>query len=411
MATVVAIQGQTVAPTTPTTNQILTYSGGSWGPAAPAAALNLNLSSQAQGTLCYYSGSAWVTLAVGTAGQLLQTGGAAANPSWVNVPAATNLNLTSQAQGTICYYNGTAWVVLPVGTAGQVLQSGGASANVSWTAAGGSVTWANDLSGSSSTHQYVVGISGGSSPSTVSVTATALQFAAATTTPTIQQLQAASGSGQDFYWRSSSSQTSGTAGSLRAIIGKSNTSHGAFVIAEETIAGGAFTNMLTFTPNAGSNNIIIAGGQASQNIYIESHNGNQFLQLNDTNTIIGGTQLWQNGSGSTYATFTPAAATTLAFASTLTSAVFSINTVASGTTAANFTIAAQSNSNGGSTGGNVELKMGTGTTANGQLMITNAGTLATTASAVAGGFAVPSTLKGLPVTIDGTSYKILLASP
>ena len=30
------------------------------------------------------------------------------------------------------YYNGSAWVLLPTGTAGQVLTSGGAGANPSW---------------------------------------------------------------------------------------------------------------------------------------------------------------------------------------------------------------------------------------------------------------------------------------
>jgi hypothetical protein len=38
----------------------------------------------------------------------------------------------SEAQGDILYYNGAAWVLLAPGSAGQVLQSGGASANPSW---------------------------------------------------------------------------------------------------------------------------------------------------------------------------------------------------------------------------------------------------------------------------------------
>ena len=38
----------------------------------------------------------------------------------------------SEAQGDILYYNGSSWALLPPGSAGQVLQTGGASANPSW---------------------------------------------------------------------------------------------------------------------------------------------------------------------------------------------------------------------------------------------------------------------------------------
>ena len=50
-----------------------------------SAYLDVALSST-QGTLLYRSGSAWVALATGTAGQVLQTGGASANPSWASAP-------------------------------------------------------------------------------------------------------------------------------------------------------------------------------------------------------------------------------------------------------------------------------------------------------------------------------------
>jgi hypothetical protein len=45
-----------------------------------------------QGTVIYRSGTAWSVLAPGTAGQVLQTGGAAANPSWATPAAATPRN-------------------------------------------------------------------------------------------------------------------------------------------------------------------------------------------------------------------------------------------------------------------------------------------------------------------------------
>ncbi len=91
----------------------------------------------AQGDIIYRNASAWVVLAPGTAGQLLQTGGAAANPSWVNSSTAINAGLDGigNTQGDILYRNATVWTVLAPGTAGQVLQTGGAGANPSWTTA------------------------------------------------------------------------------------------------------------------------------------------------------------------------------------------------------------------------------------------------------------------------------------
>lgn len=50
------------------------------------------------------------------------------------------LDTISTTQGAVIYYNGTDWVALGAGTAGQVLQSNGAGANPSWiTPIGGSV--------------------------------------------------------------------------------------------------------------------------------------------------------------------------------------------------------------------------------------------------------------------------------
>ncbi len=44
---------------------------------------DIALGSDAQGDIMYYDGTDWVRLAAGTAGRVLQTNGAAANPSWV----------------------------------------------------------------------------------------------------------------------------------------------------------------------------------------------------------------------------------------------------------------------------------------------------------------------------------------
>jgi hypothetical protein len=135
-----------------------------------------------QGDILYRSSTVWTDLGPGTAGQLLKSGGAAANPSWVtplsSVATSTGLtggtctttctislatigahdilsNITGSTaapidntltatidaaigstQGDILYRNSSSWVVLAPGTNGQALVTGGASANPSWGTAG-----------------------------------------------------------------------------------------------------------------------------------------------------------------------------------------------------------------------------------------------------------------------------------
>jgi hypothetical protein len=90
----------------------------------------------AQGEILYYTGSAWDALGVGSAGQALISGGAAADPTWGSVDG-----MPSGTQGDIAYHNGSAWVVLTPGTAGYVLQTGGVAANPSWVAASAGTTF------------------------------------------------------------------------------------------------------------------------------------------------------------------------------------------------------------------------------------------------------------------------------
>jgi hypothetical protein len=109
----------------------------------------LTASGEAQGAVAYYNGTAWVVLAPGTSGQQLQTQGAGANVIWADSGTSlpTDLNITGQAQGTILYFDGTNWVVLPVGTAGQVLQTNGAGADPTWvTKTSGMWTYVETLS-------------------------------------------------------------------------------------------------------------------------------------------------------------------------------------------------------------------------------------------------------------------------
>jgi hypothetical protein len=117
-----------------------------------------------QGVVAYRSGTTWVALAPGTNGQILTTGGAAANPSWQNAPitgsniqnnrivsniggstaapAANTLSaildaILSSARGSLVYRTNSGWVALAPGAAGQVLQTGGATGDPSWAANAG----------------------------------------------------------------------------------------------------------------------------------------------------------------------------------------------------------------------------------------------------------------------------------
>ena len=87
-----------------------------------------------EGDILYDDGGDWVVLGFGTAGQLLQTNGEAA-PTWVNSP------FTGGVQGDILYHNGTSFVKLAAGNAPSapftdlkegLLRTGGAGANPEW---------------------------------------------------------------------------------------------------------------------------------------------------------------------------------------------------------------------------------------------------------------------------------------
>jgi hypothetical protein len=75
-----------------------------------------------------YNGSSYVCI-------LASTGNLPTDTTYWNVMAQSGTDITSisgLAQGDILYYNGTDWVRLGAGTSGQVLQTGGSGANPSW---------------------------------------------------------------------------------------------------------------------------------------------------------------------------------------------------------------------------------------------------------------------------------------
>jgi hypothetical protein len=121
-----------------------------------------------QGAVLYRNATTWVMLAPGTSGQILTSGGAAANPSWAAAPAGASvasLRVVSNISGStaapigntlsdifdailgssrgMLVYRGTAgWAALSPGTSGQVLTTGGTAGDPHWaaTASGASIS-------------------------------------------------------------------------------------------------------------------------------------------------------------------------------------------------------------------------------------------------------------------------------
>ncbi len=80
-----------------------TYNSGT-----PSITAEISISGQAQGAVLYYDGADWTDLAVGVSGQVLQSGGPGADPSWTTVSGA----LTDGDKGDITVSAGaTVWTV------------------------------------------------------------------------------------------------------------------------------------------------------------------------------------------------------------------------------------------------------------------------------------------------------------
>ena len=88
---------------------------------------------QRYGDLWYFRGSQWFPLHPGTSGQVLQTQGNGAAPSWVAFKA-TGLNLSGQALGDVVVFDGSNWIRL--GTANRGLLQSASAGTPTWTATG-----------------------------------------------------------------------------------------------------------------------------------------------------------------------------------------------------------------------------------------------------------------------------------
>lgn len=136
-----------------------TWQGSAIGAAyLPSESTLLDRISSTQGTVLYRDASGWSALAPGTSGQLLTTGGAAANPAWATYTGTSSITTlgtigTGTWQGSTVGvgYGGTgrtshtayallaggttstgAQQSLSTGTSGQLLASGGSGALPSW---------------------------------------------------------------------------------------------------------------------------------------------------------------------------------------------------------------------------------------------------------------------------------------
>lgn len=93
-----------VTGTLPSGNQAAQTMGGNIsGTTASASVNNLTITSQQQGSVLYYNGSAWVQLSPGTSGNVLTTHGAGANPTWATSGGGGGGGGTDQPLSNILY--------------------------------------------------------------------------------------------------------------------------------------------------------------------------------------------------------------------------------------------------------------------------------------------------------------------
>ena len=105
-------------------------------PEAVSAVLDV-LGAEARGQILYRGASIWELLEPDTAGKLLVTNGAAADPSW-NTLSATIDTAIGGTHGDILFRGAAGWERLGFGTVGDVLSTNGAGADPAWiTAAAG----------------------------------------------------------------------------------------------------------------------------------------------------------------------------------------------------------------------------------------------------------------------------------
>lgn len=161
----------------PASGELMLGNGTDFTLSSLSAVIDAAFPSAVQGSILYRGATNWTVLNPGTAGQLLQTGGTAANPSWATgysppaianntivsnvsgssaAPAANTLtqvldSVAGNTQGSILYRSATAWTVLGPGTNGQVLKTAGAGGNPFWGSTTGTYTLLTTVTPSAAT--------------------------------------------------------------------------------------------------------------------------------------------------------------------------------------------------------------------------------------------------------------------
>tara|TARA_R110000868_G_scaffold114309_8_gene306352 strand:+ start:17315 stop:20569 length:3255 start_codon:yes stop_codon:yes gene_type:complete len=102
-----------------------------------AAAGGTGLGTYAVGDTLYASATTptFSKLTLGTANQIMNVNSGATAPQWTGLSSLIDTVFTASTQGTILYRGASSWTALAPGTAGFLLQTGGAGGNPSWTTA------------------------------------------------------------------------------------------------------------------------------------------------------------------------------------------------------------------------------------------------------------------------------------
>jgi hypothetical protein len=100
----------------------------------------LDIIGSTRGSVLERSAAGWVVLPPGTSGYVLTSNGAGADPAYAAIPnqnIQTLLDSIGNTRGSILYRGASGWALLTPSTAGYVLTTHGAGADPTWAAGGG----------------------------------------------------------------------------------------------------------------------------------------------------------------------------------------------------------------------------------------------------------------------------------
>ena len=249
------------------------------------------------------------SLAAGTAGQVLLNN-ATPTPTWTTISGDSSLSNTGVMTNTGLQGNKVQATTLGASQDGYVATWSNTDGYIEFKAAAGgsSTTWANDLSGSTSTNQYVKSLSyssaAGGGTIAINGTSTTLQYAAGCSSPGISQADSSSGAATYLTIQAQNYTGTGSQHACGVKIAAGNSTYSASASSPEgivmtggnTIGAGVTGGPISITAGAqigGSSgsggNVTIASGSSNAgyggNIYIQTSNG--YDQSHPGSTYIG----------------------------------------------------------------------------------------------------------------------------